>query len=36
VPSFAALAEEVTPDMMLARIVPAVPAPRLITEERTA
>ena len=36
VPSFSALAEEVTPDMILARIVPNVPAPRLITEERTA
>jgi MoxR-like ATPase len=36
VPSFSALAEEVTPDMVLARIVPNVPAPRLITEERTA
>jgi MoxR-like ATPase len=36
VPSFSALAEEVTPDMILAKIVPNVPAPRLITEERTA
>jgi MoxR-like ATPase len=36
VPSFAALAEEVTPDAILARILPAVPAPRLVTEERTA
>ena len=36
VPSFSALAEEVTPDMILDRIVPNVPAPRLITEERTA
>jgi MoxR-like ATPase len=36
VPSFSALAEEVTPDMLLAKIIPAVPAPRLITEERTA
>ena len=36
VPSFSALAEEVTPDMILARILPVVPAPRLITEERTA
>ena len=36
VPSFSALAEEVTPDALLAKIVPHVPAPRLITEERTA
>jgi MoxR-like ATPase len=36
VQSFSALAEEVTPDMLLAKIIPAVPAPRLITEERTA
>jgi MoxR-like ATPase len=36
VPSFAALAEEVTPDAVLARILPAVPAPRLVTEERSA
>jgi MoxR-like ATPase len=36
VPSFAALAEEVTPDSILARILPAVPAPRQITEERSA
>ncbi len=36
VPSFTALAEEVTPDMLLAKIIPAVPAPRLITEEKTA
>ena len=37
VPSFAALAEEVTPDRMLDAILPAVPAPRLITaEERSA
>jgi MoxR-like ATPase len=36
VPSFAAMAEQVTPDSLLAQIVPAVPAPRLITEERTA
>ena len=27
---------KVTPDMILAKIVPNVPAPRLITEERTA
>jgi MoxR-like ATPase len=36
VPSFTALAEEVTADAILARILPAVPAPRQITEERTA
>jgi MoxR-like ATPase len=36
VPSFTALAEEITPDAILARILPAVPAPRLITEERSA
>ena len=37
VPSFTALAEEVTPDTMLDSILPAVPAPRLITaEERSA
>ncbi len=36
VPSFTALAEEVTADSILARILPAVPAPRQITEERTA
>ena len=36
VPSFAALAEEVSADSILARILPAVPAPRQITEERTA
>jgi MoxR-like ATPase len=36
VPSFAALAEEVTPDMILARILPAVPAPRPVAEERSA
>jgi MoxR-like ATPase len=36
VPSFSALAEEITPDTLLATIVPHVPAPRLITEERTA
>ena len=34
--SFTALAEEVTADSILARILPAVPAPRQITEERTA
>jgi hypothetical protein len=37
VPSFTALAEGVTPDRMLDSILPAVPAPRLITaEERSA
>ena len=36
VPSFTALAEEVTADAILARILPAVPAPRQLTEERTA
>ena len=36
VPSFTALAEEVTPDAILAGILPAVPAPRQVTEERTA
>jgi MoxR-like ATPase len=36
VPSFTALAEEITPYAILARILPAVPAPRLITEERSA
>ncbi len=37
VPSFTALAEEVTPDRMLDAILPAVPQPRLLTaEERSA
>jgi MoxR-like ATPase len=36
VPSFTALAEEVTADTILGRILPVVPAPRQITEERTA
>ncbi len=36
VPSFAALAEEVSADAILGRILPAVPAPRQITEERSA
>jgi len=36
VPSFTALAEEVTADTILGRILPAVPAPRQLTEERTA
>jgi hypothetical protein len=33
VPSFTALAEEVTADMILDRILPAVPEPRLATTE---
>ena len=36
VPSFTALAEEMTADAILANILPAVPAPRQLTEERTA
>ncbi|HEY4752545.1 MAG TPA: AAA family ATPase [Candidatus Limnocylindrales bacterium] len=36
VPSFTALAEEVRADDILARILPAVPAPRPITAERSA
>jgi MoxR-like ATPase len=36
VPSFAALAEEVMPDTILARVIPAVPAPRQVTEELSA
>ena len=36
VPSFAALAEEVTADMILERIVPAVPVPQLVATEQTA
>jgi MoxR-like ATPase len=36
VPSFAALAEEITPDRLLDTIIPAVPAPRQVTEERSA
>jgi MoxR-like ATPase len=36
VPSFAALAEEVTTDAILGQLLPLVPAPRLVTEERTA
>ena len=37
VPSFTALAEGVTPDRMLDAILPAVPAPRMLTaEERSA
>ena len=35
VPSFTALAEEVTPDMILDRLIPAVPAPSLTTAELT-
>jgi MoxR-like ATPase len=36
VPSFTALAEEVTVEGILDQIIPAVPAPRLVTEARTA
>jgi MoxR-like ATPase len=36
VPSFAALAEEVTADAILSRILPSVPQPRPIAEERIA
>ena len=36
VPSFAALAEEVSTDHLLNAIIPAVPAPRMVSEERTA
>ena len=36
VPSFTALAEEITPDSLLDTIIPAVPAPRQVTEERSA
>jgi MoxR-like ATPase len=36
VPSFAALAEEVSADMILDRIVPAVPVPQLIKAEQSA
>ena len=36
VPSFSALAEEVSPDMILDRIVPAVPAPQLTAAELSA
>jgi MoxR-like ATPase len=36
VPSFTALAEEISADAILAKILPAVPAPRQLTEERTA
>ena len=36
VPSFTALAEEISTDRLLDAIIPAVPAPRRVTEERTA
>jgi MoxR-like ATPase len=36
VPSFAALAEEVSADMILDRVVPAVPVPQLVATEQTA
>jgi MoxR-like ATPase len=36
VPSFAALAEEVSADMILDRIVPAVPVPQIIKAEQSA
>jgi MoxR-like ATPase len=36
VPSFAALAEEVSADMILDRIVPAVPVPQLVKAEQSA
>jgi MoxR-like ATPase len=36
VPSFTALAEEVSADRLLDSIIPAVPAPRLVTEEQSA
>jgi MoxR-like ATPase len=36
VPSFAALAEEVSPDMILDRVLPAVPVPQLVATEQTA
>jgi MoxR-like ATPase len=36
VPSFAALAEEVSADMILDRILPAVPVPLLVAKEETA
>ena len=36
VPSFTALAEETTVDSLLDQILPAVPAPRLVTEAQTA
>jgi MoxR-like ATPase len=36
VPSFAALAEEVSADMILDRVVPAVPVPQLVATEQSA
>ena len=36
VPSFTALAEEVSVEKLLAQIIPAVPAPRLVTEAQSA
>ena len=36
VPSFSALAEEVTVEAVLDQIIPAVPAPRLVTEAQSA
>jgi MoxR-like ATPase len=36
VPSFAALAEEVSTDMILDRVVPAVPVPQLVATEQSA
>ena len=36
VPSFTALAEEVTPDMILDRLVPAVPVPQVARAEQSA
>jgi MoxR-like ATPase len=36
VPSFAALAEEVSPDMILDRVLPAVQVPQLVATEQTA
>jgi MoxR-like ATPase len=36
VPSFAALSEEVSADMILDRVIPAVPVPQLVATEQTA
>jgi MoxR-like ATPase len=36
VPSFTALAEEVSADMILDRLIPAVPAPQVTREELSA
>ena len=36
VPSFTALAEEVTADMILDKLIPAVPAPQVSREELSA